>query len=345
MASREELITGIAEVIKDYREGEIARPDAAHVERWIAQFPADEQLLLLGEMHHVLSSTYLSKAWVEKFLGQLLESKNIAGEDPCAFWKKANFLNIQIKGNSQREMLPLFGALLKAKCGLSIAECGVAAGPFIYLDDAIFSGNRIANDVKAWIQKDAPQDIELHIIVAALYAGSYRLEKNIEAAATEAGKKVKLTIWRAVGLENRKSERSSAEVLWPIELPEDEAVKAYAAAQKYGFEARPVGGKLEHAVFSSEESRQVLERTMLVAGVQIRNWCKAPKDIVRPLGYGPFSVGFGATVVTYRNCPNNCPLAWWWGDPKAHPSHPFSKWYPLLPRKTYEKDHDVVHFG
>lgn len=345
MATRIELIQGIADIISDYRAGEVQRPDAEHVERWIDQFPANEHVPILGEMQHVLNATYLPKVWVEQFLGKLLESKNIAGEDPCAFWKRANFLDIQIKGNSQREMLPLFNSLLKVKCGLNLKDCGAADGPFIYLDDAVFSGNRIAQDVKAWIQKDAPPDIVLHIIVAALYAGSYRLEKNIEAAAAEAGKKIKVTVWRAVCLENRKSERSSAEVLWPSELPDDDAVKVYAAAQKYGFEPRPVGGKLEHAVFSSEEGRQVLERTMLVAGVQIRNWCRAPKDIVRPLGYSPFSVGFGATIVTYRNCPNNCPLAWWWGDPNAHPSHPFSKWYPLLPRKTYDKDHDLLHFG
>ena len=36
------------------------------------------------------------------------------------------------------------------------------------------------------------------------------------------------------------------------------------------------------------------------------------------------SLGFGSLVVTFRNCPNNAPLALWAGDP----------WYPLFPRRT-----------
>ncbi|MCZ2075826.1 MAG: hypothetical protein LC130_12610 [Bryobacterales bacterium] len=45
----------------------------------------------------------------------------------------------------------------------------------------------------------------------------------------------------------------------------------------------------------------------------------------RPLGYAALkTLGFGATVVTYRNYPNNCPLGLWAGSP----------WYPLFRRKT-----------
>ncbi len=36
------------------------------------------------------------------------------------------------------------------------------------------------------------------------------------------------------------------------------------------------------------------------------------------------TLGFGSLVVTFRNCPNNAPLALWVGDP----------WYPLFPRTT-----------
>jgi hypothetical protein len=36
------------------------------------------------------------------------------------------------------------------------------------------------------------------------------------------------------------------------------------------------------------------------------------------------TVGFGALIVTFRNCANNCPLGFWVDDP----------WYPLFPRKT-----------
>lgn len=89
--------------------------------------------------------------------------------------------------------------------------------------------------------------------------------------------------------------------------------------------------------FSSEDGRQLLERELLLAGMQIRSISQNPSPAIRPLGLSPFGVGFGSMIATYRNCPNNAPLALWWGDPKAHSSHPFSHWYPLMQRRTYAR--------
>jgi hypothetical protein len=36
------------------------------------------------------------------------------------------------------------------------------------------------------------------------------------------------------------------------------------------------------------------------------------------------TLGFGSLIVTFRNCPNNAPLAFWVDSP----------WYPLFPRTT-----------
>lgn len=88
-------------------------------------------------------------------------------------------------------------------------------------------------------------------------------------------------------------------------------------------------------IFSSETGRQLLEEQFLLAGMRIRSFCKNPSQILRPLGFSPFGLGFGSMIATFRNCPNNAPLALWWGDPDAHAGHPFRNWYPLLPRKTY----------
>ena len=79
----------------------------------------------------------------------------------------------------------------------------------------------------------------------------------------------------------------------------------------------------------------MLERELLLAGMHIRSLSQNPSPALRPLGFGPFGLGFGSTIVTYRNCPNNTPLALWWGDPQAEPAHPFARWYPLVQRRTY----------
>lgn len=36
------------------------------------------------------------------------------------------------------------------------------------------------------------------------------------------------------------------------------------------------------------------------------------------------TLGFGSLIVTFSNCPNNAPLAFWVDSP----------WYPLFPRAT-----------
>ena len=93
----------------------------------------------------------------------------------------------------------------------------------------------------------------------------------------------------------------------------------------YPPEKRAKGGTPKDSVFSGEEGRALLERVFLESGVRIRSICPHLKETARPLGFSLLkTLGFGATVITYRNCPNNCPLALWAGDP----------WYPLFRRKT-----------
>jgi hypothetical protein len=76
--------------------------------------------------------------------------------------------------------------------------------------------------------------------------------------------------------------------------------------------------------FSSADNRDLLEQEFLVKGAYIRTVCPHLNQYQRPLGNSLLeTLGFGTTVVTYRNCPNNAPLVFWAGDP----------WHPLFVRK------------
>lgn len=335
MTTRSDLLASIANTIQDYRAGEIEKPSPAHVDRWAQQFDKGVQLKLLREVDHVLKRTYLNRQAVEAFLLRMVKSEKIAGKDPCAFWARAHFLKIQTSGNSQEEMLEIVDRILQRECKLTIAKCGKAGGDYVYVDDVMFSGNRVGNDLAAWIADKAPAKAKVHIVVAAIHSsGEFLVGKRLEKSIADSGKAIELTYWRMANVENRKYYKDSSEVLWPTEIPADEATRAYVALpHKFPLETRKAGGKL--GPFSSEEGRQLLERELFVAGVRIRGLSQSPKDILKPLGFSPFGVGFGSMTVTYRNCPNNCPLALWWGDPKAT-SGPFH-WYPLFPRKTYAK--------
>jgi hypothetical protein len=84
-------------------------------------------------------------------------------------------------------------------------------------------------------------------------------------------------------------------------------------------------GTGELKIFSSDEGRELLEQQFLAKGAYIRTVCPILNEYQRPLGNMVLeTLGFGSTIVTFRNCPNNAPLVFWAGDP----------WHPLFLRKT-----------
>jgi len=323
---RVELLRSIANTIADYRQGEIAIPDADHVNRWIDQFDASVQQQILAELDYVLKNTYITRANFTKFLRDVFSSAELAGNDPRTFWRKANILRIQEAGNSQREMLEMLETTLRSKVGLGLEDCGSSEGPFIYLDDGVFTGNRIRHDLSSWIQSSAPVEAKLHVIVIGLHrGGQWYANKELKKVAKEAGKRVDIHWWRSLEIEDRRAYLVNSDVLSPTALPSDPAVQVYVDGLKRDpvFRAgTEVGGK---QFFSSHAGRIVLEQEFLKAGVRIREICPYLNQYQRPLGNMVLhTLGFGTLMVTFRNCPNNCPLAFWVGSP----------WYPLFPRKT-----------
>jgi hypothetical protein len=292
------------------------------------------QLPLLQEFDHFLKQTYFSK----KRVIDLLEERLMPDARDSDFWRKMHFLNIQQNGNSQKDLLIIFNGILEAKCGFNMTESGLTGDAFFYLDDVLFSGSRILKDLQAWITKDAPGQAIIYIVVLVAYcSGYYWLEKNLNKKIASSGKDIKIKILPLEFMENRKDYRENSEVLWPSDMPDDPELKAFLELpQKFPFVTRPTGGNL--GPFSSEQGRQMLEREFLLAGVKIRAVSSDPDDDLRPLGYNKFGFGFGSMIVTFRNCPNTCPLALWWGNPDAATTSPLSKWYPLFRRKTYNEN-------
>lgn len=336
MSERGDLLSSIASTIKDFRAGEIAQPTADHVSRWVNQFEEEARLPILREVDHVFKQTYFSRDFVSGFFGRQIQNEELAGKEPCKFWKAAHILKIQQQGNSQSEILELFESALVEQCGLDIEECGLDGGAYIYLDDVLFSGGRIGTDLKKWINTEAPPKAVVHILVIATHRlGEWQCTEGLKAAAREAKKEITFHCWAVVRFENRKKYRDTSEVLWPTTIPNDKVVQDYIATEKkFPFEPRHLGGKLENEIFSSEVGRQLLEKEFLTTGAHILSLCQEPSRAMRPLGFSAFGLGFGSMIVTYRNCPNNSPLALWWGDADAV-AGPLARWYPLLPRKTY----------
>ena len=324
---RKELLEAVVEQIADYREGEIAPMNAAHVERWVRQFPVDAQEPMLTELAHVFSKTYFTRKNVKQFLSAIVSNESLTGGDPAGFWKNVGILNIQTAGNSQRDMLVVLDKALQKTCGIAVTQCGKAPiSEYVYIDDVLFSGGRIKYDITNWIRDAAPQKAKVHIVTIAYHRlGQWRTETDIKAAAKDAGKTIELSWWRVFEIEDRKAYMANADVLRPTVIPADPATAEYVAGLKLDPVLRVPGQVGALGFFSSEAGRSLLEQQFLVNGVRVRALCPHLNAFMRPLGNSMMgTTGFGSMIVTYRNCPNNAPLVLWAGDP----------WYPLFPRKT-----------
>ncbi|HWA23506.1 MAG TPA: hypothetical protein VG735_14020 [Caulobacterales bacterium] len=209
MTERQTLLDAIATTIVDYRAGQITPPNAAHVDKWVQQFDPAVQLPMLRELDHILKKSYFSKAGVLAFLTGLAQTQKLVGSDPGAFWSGVCLLDIQGGGASQRELNKELEAVLK-KAGMSCAKPGSSITTFIYLDDGLFTGNRILRDIESWIQNDAPVSCTLHVVVIALHTRGFDYASGkIRQAAKSASKSVNLTWWRAIELKDRWMKRLS----------------------------------------------------------------------------------------------------------------------------------------
>lgn len=290
---------------------------------------------MLEELDHVLKETYFSKAKLQGWLNMLASAPNFVGTTPPAFWSGTTVLRLQSRGTSQGDVSSLLEQIVASTWGVTIGATA-GGGAFIYIDDFIFTGNTAVADLSSWITSTAPATIDLRVVVVAVHTyGEYYLRKQLEKVAATAGKKLNLSIWRSGEFEDRKAYVDRSEVFRPTHAAGDPDVDAYVAAlvaQNRPPVLRSAGAMPTTGVFKSSASRDVLEWELLRAGARLRARCANPKRVMRPLGFSTLdTLGFGATVVTYRNCPNNAPLALWWGDATA--SSGALAWYPLLPRR------------
>lgn len=330
MDERDALLASIAGAIGTYRRGELAEPTPEHVDRWAAQFSAHDNVAFLREFDHVVRRAFLTRADVERFLDGLIANRQLAGADPAVWWSQANLLRLQKVGQSQIEMIEALVSQVEKQCG--IVPFSVPTGDvYLYLDDVLFTGARIAADLEAWIASGAPARAVVHIVVVALHThGEWQCSERLGRAIGASGKRVDIRFWRSRTLENRLTRKDRSDVLWPTAIPDDAVVADFLGNEgAHRLALRSPGGSSRF--FSAEAGRQILEREFLIAGARIKSLSRS-SAFLRPLGCSNFGAGFGSMLVTYRNCPNNCPLALWWGDPKA--TSGALHWYPLLSRKT-----------
>jgi hypothetical protein len=201
----------------------------------------------------------------------------------------------------------------------------------VYLDDALFSGSRIIQDLETWMP-NAPSKSTVYICVIAshTYGEYWCQQRRVPEIANTYDKEIDLQFWKSDTFENRRSYRDRASVLWPAAVPDNPDVVEYLLSAEHSFDRFQPRAVSRNPIspFATESGRQLLETEFLRAGARIINSHNEVRRSLKPLGFSNFEPGFGSLVVFYRNCPNNTPLALWWS---------LGGWHPLFPRKTYER--------
>lgn len=326
----------ISNIISDYRDGEFGLLDVNHVLKWVYQFEESDREVVLLETKHILERNYITRENFNQFISGLSKNQNLVGSCPKEFWSKVSILEIQQHGNSQNELNILLKKIIFNEHNVNVSVNNSNIKTFIYLDDFLFSGNRFVNDISRWLES-CPDKCQLFVISIGWYEfGKWQTETKLRELLKRIGKNVDIQYlsYKDFRLENRLAHKSYSHVLWPIENVKNDLLISGYITKKNCTPKYRIENEVENNVFSIQRRSQ-FELAMLRAGIKILSFCNETSAVVKPLGYGGFDFGFGSTVFTFRNCPNNNPLAYWWGNPNADKSHPFSKWYPLMQRKTY----------
>ncbi len=156
------LILELADILKDYRSNENLNPTILNIEKWIHQFTVVNQKVILEEMIHIFKCRYLTELEVEDFLTKLVTNDKLVTPN---YWNEVSLLKVQTDGNSQNIMVDKFKNILNNEIQINVSINDNTKNKFIYLDDFLFTGGRLRNDLTEWF-KNAPRNARLDITIA-----------------------------------------------------------------------------------------------------------------------------------------------------------------------------------
>lgn len=308
-------IASIANIIKNYRGYKFKSLDENHVRRWINQFDSEEDKeIVLSQTYCLLDKYYFSDDLLDNRIISILRDTSII---PSI--KDTYFFNIQSKGTSQSN---LYNKVVKIAMDLfnfdisnnKIENCNY----FIYFDDALFSGITFVKDINKVFEL-VGYDINLKFLYLATHSkGVFWATKKFKELYPNIDK----NIFSFISINNSIC---TSPIKTPLGIRENmsNVLNNINILSDNFFQNLPLEDKFSIILFEK--------------GLYIISNCNSVKDELRPMGYDKIvDNGFGGFFATDMNISNNCPLAFWWGDIDNSFSlnHPFSKWYPLLPRKV-----------
>lgn len=352
MNELENLEIQIADKIKDYRKGELSFDlDEEHVDKWIQQFDEETRISILWETLNLINNYYMDESAIDEYINEILALEDIFTKNVRNGLNIIQFLDVQNKGRSQKNLLNLIN---EKTLNLYSQNINLINSPniskYIYVDDGLYSGSTVRHDIERWISLANPNS-ELYLIFLCVYSsGRWYTEKKIKQICDSKNIEV-FFLWGHYfdNFPQNKYGELSYDCFWPQEVDDSncdlylETLEIEAEEKKYSNIRGYRDIECNSRIFSCDFNRTIIETEFMKAGAYIITLPSKLNKSMRPMGYDYFaSVGFGAFFVTYMNISNNCPLALWWGDPEAPGWHTLSKWYPLFPRKGNATGDDFI---
>ncbi len=355
-------ISRIAEIIKDYRSGELPISlDEAHVKKWIQQFDGKSQKTILDETALILEKWYFGKEDIDAFLCKVIDflSDQAHVFAPTLLSMTAFVLPLNRSGKSQAVILQRLKDIVAQKYKVVIKTATeYEIQRYVYIDDGLYTGRKARNEISSLI-RTLPQGVNLDVFY--LVAGTSGLKYSEKALLEEASQfDIRLNIYRFHLIHNNnhvqqeyeqdgsvlESYEKSNQCLWPEQrmanghkLIEDyvsSKLQSKPNREKYLFRTHPWTN--DSGVFSCVGNRNIVEREFLLKGIEIASRSNCEEKGIYPLGFNLWpSLGFGSFCATYLNISNTCPLVLWWGNLTEH-GDLLDCWYPLLPRRVNELD-------
>lgn len=346
-----EIISKISLIIKDYKylpevvdRESIASIDL-HVERWISQFDLEDREFVLKHTYNLLSKNYYSETRYDNLLRGVAKNENNEKH-----FRSDCFVSIQSHGGSQNEITEKLNKFIQNEINLSLPVLSLDNDNadfskfryITYLDDFSFSGKLIGDDIEKIITDLELDNVNIRILVFLAHSqGFYNLERRLYDFVKDNELDINFhfnkRFWGDVdnSISNGYSWNTSTyfpESVTCNEVLEEKGLLDAELYQPNYFR----NGSNNNCILGNESDRRRIEKIFSSIGFHIISKSASPKKSMKPLGFSTYhGFGFGGNVFSYRNCPNNTPLVFWWGSYEETGNAAIDCWYPLMKRRGY----------
>lgn len=317
-----------------------------HIDRWLSQFDDNDRTFVLQHTVNLMSKNYYGKQRYIESINAISSNKRNQ-----KIFKNGYLLEIQENGDSQSNINSLLKDSLYNKYNINIPTYTTNSNlnqnsDLIYLDDFSFSGNRIQQDIKKLLDDEQEKLKERRIFISIFLVHSYSQhilpnelnkltdKKNIQPLFHFSNTKNHPFGWASIN-NSFKYYTELSEIYFPEKNIITEIPTQFRDVKLYIPEYFRSGNQ-KNCLLGNDIDRRRIEKIFTEKGFYILSHSNDPSPVIKPLGYSGFNgFGFGGNVFSYRNCPNNTPLIFWWGNYEENDNTALGCWYPLMARTTY----------